>query len=42
MSGDPDRDDRTAVVREGTTLAVGRDVAAPPEPTAKLLRDTRR
>ena len=34
--------DRTSVVREGTTLAVGRDVAAPAAPTAETLRDTRR
>ena len=37
-----DRGDRTSVVREGMTLAVGRDVAAPPKPTAETLRDTRR
>lgn len=34
--------DRSTVVREGTALAVGRDVAAPPESTAETLRDTRR
>jgi len=34
--------DRSTVIREGSTLAVGRDVAAPTEPTAKTLRDTRR
>jgi len=37
-----ERDARSAVVREGTTLAVGRDVDAPPEQTARALRDTRR
>ncbi|SFR48183.1 MULTISPECIES: SRPBCC family protein [Halorubrum] len=42
VSGDSGRDDGAAVVREGATLAVGRDVDAPPEPTAKALRDTRR
>ena len=42
MFGDSDRDDRTGVVREGATLAVGRDVDARPEATAKALRDTRR
>ncbi|OYR71079.1 SRPBCC family protein [Halorubrum ezzemoulense] len=40
--GDSDRDSETAVVREGTTLAVGRDIDAPPERTATALRDTRR
>jgi hypothetical protein len=34
--------DRGSVVREGATLAVGRDVDAPPEATARALRDTRR
>jgi len=34
--------DRPTVTREGSTLAVGRDVVAPTEPTAKTLRDTRR
>jgi hypothetical protein len=37
-----DRDDRAGVAREGATLAVGRDVAAPPEATATALRDTQR
>jgi hypothetical protein len=37
-----DRDDRAGVAREGATLAVGRDVAAPPEATATALRDTHR
>ncbi|OTF00784.1 polyketide cyclase [Halorubrum sp. SD612] len=37
-----DRDDGGSVVREGATLAVGRDVDAPPEPTVRALRDTRR
>ncbi|TKX72026.1 MULTISPECIES: polyketide cyclase [Halorubrum] len=41
-AGDADRDGRASVVREGATLAVGRDVDAPPEPTARALRDTRR
>lgn len=41
-SAESDRDDRPSVVREGTTLAVGRDLAAPPEPTAETLCDTRR
>jgi hypothetical protein len=34
--------DRVEAIREGTTLAIGRDVDAPPEATAKALRDTRR
>jgi hypothetical protein len=37
-----ERDARTAVVREGATLAVGRDVDAPAERTATALRDTQR
>jgi hypothetical protein len=41
-SGSVDRDDGGSVVREGATLAVGRDVDAPPEATARALRDTRR
>jgi hypothetical protein len=40
--GNVDRGDGGSVVREGATLAVGRDVAAPPEATATALRDTRR
>ena len=40
--GQPDRADGTAVVREGATLAVGRDVDGPPERTATALRDPRR
>nr|WP_239638724.1 MULTISPECIES: SRPBCC family protein [Halorubrum] len=42
MFGTRESDGRAAVVREGATLAVGRDVAAPPASTAKTLRDTRR
>ena len=34
-------DDRFRVVREGSLLAVGREVDAPPEVTAEALRDTR-
>ena len=41
-AGDSARDHGDSVVREGATLAVGRDVDAPPEPTATALRDTRR
>ncbi|MDV7349272.1 SRPBCC family protein [Halorubrum distributum] len=41
-AGNVDRDGRTSVVREGATLAVGRDVDASPERTARALRDTRR
>ncbi|WP_096393484.1 SRPBCC family protein [Halorubrum trapanicum] len=41
-TGNVDRDGRASVVREGATLAVGRDVDAPPERTARALRDTRR
>ena len=40
--GQPDRADGTGVVREGATLAVGRDVDAPPERTATALLDTHR
>ena len=35
-------DGQTGVAREGATLAVGRDVDAPPETAARALRDTRR
>ena len=41
-TGECDGDGRGSVVREGATLAVGRDVDAPPEATATALRDTRR
>ena len=41
-TGNVDRDGRASVVREGATIAVGRDVDAPPERTARALRDTRR
>ncbi|WP_424016036.1 SRPBCC family protein [Halorubrum xinjiangense] len=41
-AGDADFDGRVSVVREGATLAVGRDIDAPPERTARALRDTRR
>jgi hypothetical protein len=40
--GGVDRDGGSSVVREGATLAVGRDVDAPSEATARALRDTRR
>ncbi|RLM72222.1 SRPBCC family protein [Halorubrum sp. Atlit-8R] len=40
--GSVDRGDGGSLVREGATLAVGRDVAAPPAATATALRDTRR
>ncbi|VTT88095.1 hypothetical protein DM2_1429 [Halorubrum sp. DM2] len=42
MFGNAGPRDRSTVVRDGTTLAVGREVAAPPESTARALRDTRR
>ncbi|QAU12098.1 SRPBCC family protein [Halorubrum sp. BOL3-1] len=42
VPGNPGPDDRPTVVREGTKLAVGRDVAGAVEPTARALRDTRR
>jgi len=41
-TGNVDRDGRASVVREGATLAVGRDVDVPPERTARALRDTQR
>ena len=41
-AGDSGGHGRASVVREGATLAVGRDVDAGPEPTARTLRDTRR
>jgi hypothetical protein len=41
-SGGVGRDDGDSVVREGATLAVGRDVDASPAATARALRDSRR